>query len=91
MSDQGDRIAAAALTWLGTPHVNEGKAKGHGVDCGMLLICSLEDAGLVGRGEIKVKHYSNMWHLSHGEEWFKSIVEKYCNKVDTMERGDFLL
>lgn len=91
MSNQGDQIAAAALKWLGTPHVNEGKARGHGVDCGMLLVASLEDSGMVERDEIKVKHYSNMWHLSHSEEWFRSVVERYCDKVDSPERGDFLL
>ncbi|EPD71887.1 MULTISPECIES: NlpC/P60 family protein [Acidaminococcus] len=91
MSNLGNKIAAASLKWLGTPHVNMAKSRGHGVDCGMLLIASLEDAGAIAPNGIPVKPYSNMWHLSHGKEWFKSYVETYCDKVETMERGDFLL
>ena len=47
ISEEGERVARAAIGWLGTPHVNQAKVKGKGVDCGMLLIASLEDAGLM--------------------------------------------
>ena len=46
----GEKIAKSAYDWLGTPHVNMAKVKGVGVDCGMLLIACLEDAGLVISG-----------------------------------------
>ena len=62
----GQKIATAALKWLGTPHVNMAKVRGRGVDCGMLLIASIEDAGLVGQDSIPIRPYSNMWHLSRG-------------------------
>lgn len=91
MKDLGDRIADAAMQWIGTPHVNGAKVKGKGVDCGMLLIAALEDAGAINPGEIKVKPYSNQWHLSHGEEWFLHYVQKYCDRVHVPRRGDFLL
>ena len=45
-SEEGKQVARAAMGWLGTPHVNQAKVKWKGVDCGMLLIASLEDAGL---------------------------------------------
>lgn len=90
MSD-GEKIAKASLTWLGTPHVNQAKVKGKGVDCGMLLIASIEDAGIMPKGFIHIKPYSNMWHLSHSDEWFKSYVEKWCDKVTDFQVGDFLL
>jgi cell wall-associated NlpC family hydrolase len=89
--DTGKLIAEKALGWLGTPHVNMAKVKGYGVDCGMLLIAVLEEAGLVPKDSIKVKPYSNMWHLSHSNEWFVSTVEKYCDRVEYMQPGDFLL
>lgn len=41
----GKEIAKAALPWLGTPHVNQARVRGRGVDCGMLLIAALEDSG----------------------------------------------
>ena len=77
----GENIAAAARTWLGTPHVNQARVKGIGVDCGMLLIGALEDAGLIDKGAIKIAPYSNEWHLHHSEEWFLSYVKKYCIPV----------
>lgn len=40
-------MVAEAYTWLGTPHVNQAKVKGKGVDCGMLLIACLENTGRI--------------------------------------------
>lgn len=87
----GEKIAKAAYTWLGTPHVNMAKVKGVGVDCGMLLIACLEDAGLVTPGDIVIKPYSNEWHLHRSEEWFLSYVKQYCRKVKKPMPGDFFL
>lgn len=87
----GERIAAEARTWLGTPHVNMAKVKGVGVDCGMLLIGVLEGARIIKPGTIYIAPYSNMWHLSHSEEWFLRHVQKYCTKVTDLQSGDFLL
>ena len=75
----GERIVEAAMPWLGTPHVNQARVKGIGVDCGMLLIGALEDAGLIDKGAIKIQPYSNEWHLHHSEEWFLSYVTKFLN------------
>lgn len=87
----GKDIAKAACAWIGTPHVNNAKVKGIGVDCGMLLIAALEDSGTIKKDDIKIKPYSNEWHLHRDEEWFKSYVEQYCDKVDDLQVGDFLL
>lgn len=89
--DKGKAIADAALTWLGTPHINGARAKGHGVDCGMLLIAALEGAGVVDQNAIDIAPYSNEWHLHHSEEWFLHYVQTYCYEVDKMQPGDFLL
>lgn len=87
----GKDIAKAACEWIGTPHVNNAKVKGIGVDCGMLLIAALEDSGTIKKDDIKIKPYSNEWHLHRDEEWFKSYVEQYCDKVNDLQVGDFLL
>lgn len=89
----GEKIAAAAMPWLGTPHVNQARVKGIGVDCGMLLIGAIEDAGLIEKGVIEIAPYSNEWHLHHSEEWFLSYVKKYCVSVTEadMAIGDFLM
>lgn len=87
----GERIAAEAQTWLGTPHVNMAKVKGVGVDCGMLLIGVLEGARIIRPDTISIAPYSNMWHLSHSEEWLLRYVQKYCDEVTDLQIGDFLL
>lgn len=89
----GEKIAAAAMPWLGTPHVNQARVKGIGVDCGMLLIGALEDADLIEKGSIEITPYSNEWHLHHSEEWFLTYVKKYCVPITEadMAIGDFLM
>ena len=77
----GEKIAKAAESYIGTPHVNGAKVKGAGIDCGMLLIASLEDAGIIKKDSIKIAPYSNEWHLHHSDEWFLSYVRKYCKKA----------
>lgn len=42
----GDRIADAALEYLGTPWHHQGRLKGVGVDCVGLLVCAAQEAGL---------------------------------------------
>lgn len=88
---EGKRVAEAAKTWLGTPHINGARVKGKGVDCGMLLIGSLEDAGVMERNSMEIAPYSNEWHLHHSEEWFLSYVKSKCRKVRKPRPGDFLL
>lgn len=90
---QGKKIAMSAIKWIGTPHVNGAKVIGKGVDCGMLLIGCLEDAGCCEKNSIDIKPYSNEWHLHHSEEWFKAYVEKYCDEIkrDEIRAGDILL
>ena len=57
----------------------------------MLLIGVLEGAQIIKPDTISIAPYSNMWHLSHSEEWFLRYVQKYCNEVTDLRIGDFLL
>jgi len=92
-ADQGKEIVEAAKRWLGTPHINDARVRGIGVDCGMLLLGATEDAGLIPRDSVEVAPYSNEWHLHHSEEWFLRYIKTYCTRVDyaDMQPGDFLL
>lgn len=65
---QGEKIALAAREWLGTPHVNGARVKGKGVDCGMLLIGAMEDAGVIKKDAIKIAPYSPEFHLHNRRE-----------------------
>jgi cell wall-associated NlpC family hydrolase len=89
--NQGEKIAEAAKKWLGTPQINNAKVRGVGIDCGMLLLASTEDAGLIAKDSVKVEPYSNEWHLHRSEEWFLHYVEQHCEKVTDLKAGDFLL
>lgn len=91
MTMLGRKIANAALEYLGTPHVNQAKVKGKGVDCGMLLIAALEGAGAVPKDSIVIPPYSNEWHLHHSTEWFLKYVSTYCERVEELQEGDFIL
>lgn len=92
-AEQGQEIVEAAKKWLGTPHINDARVRGVGVDCGMLLLGATEDAGLISRDSVEVAPYSNEWHLHHSEEWFLRYVQTYCTQVEAtdMQPGDFLL
>ena len=88
--DDGKKVAAAALGWLGTPHINMGKVKGKGVDCALLCLAAVEDAGLF-RDHIEIAPYGNEWHLHQKEEKMLSYFEQFCTKVENLQIGDFLV
>ena len=92
-AEKGKEIAAAAKTWIGTPHMNNAKVKGKGVDCAMLMVGALEDAGIMPENTVRVKPYSNEWHLHRSEERLLQQVQAYCQEVaaEDMQPGDFLL
>lgn len=89
--EEGKKIAAAALTWLGTPHVNAARVRGKGIDCAKLCMAATEDAGLLPVDTIIAEGYSNEWHLHQSGEKMLEYFQKYCSPVDTMQPGDFLL
>ena len=59
----GERIAAAAQRWLGTPYQNNTMVHGVGVDCSYLLVAAVVDSGLMDRDALAIENYSNEWHL----------------------------
>lgn len=88
---EGRKVAAAAQTWLGTPHINGARVKGKGVDCAMLCMAAVEEAGLLPKDSIPVAPYSNEWHLHQSEEKLLGYFKKYCTKVTDLQVGDFLV
>lgn len=89
----GKKIAACALAYLNTPHVNGAKVKNYGIDCGMLIIAALEDAGEMDKDSLYIKPYSNEWHLHHAEEWFLGYVKKIAYQIPLadIQAGDIIL
>lgn len=88
----GQKIADAALEWLGTPYVNNAMAKGHGVDCAYLLVASLIGSGLIAKGQLQIENYSNEWHLHRSEEKYLKYIQQVADEVHGEPQiGDFLL
>mgnify|MGYP000204114729 FL=1 len=92
MKNTGQKIADAALEWLGTPYVNNAMAKGHGVDCAYLLVAAVVDSGIMPKNKLHVENYSNEWHLHRSEEKYLKYIQQVADEVHGEPRiGDFLL
>lgn len=92
MMTNGEKIAAAAYEWVGTPYQDNAMVKGRGVDCAHLLLGCVLDAGLLNCGEVEIGYYSNEWHLHRSEEKFVNNIEQVAEEVQgEPEVGDFLL
>lgn len=90
----GERIANAAIEWLGTPYANNSMVKNAGVDCSYLLVAALVDSGLMKADRLQIENYSNEWHLHHSEEKYLKYVQQVADEVkegSPLEIGDFLL
>jgi cell wall-associated NlpC family hydrolase len=59
-------VVAEAQRWLGTPFHHQGRIRGAGVDCAMLLAEVYECCGLIGR--VDPGHYPPDWHLHRDAE-----------------------
>ena len=85
----GERIAAAAKRWLGTPYQNNTMVHGVGVDCSYLLVAAVVDSGLMDRDALAIENYSNEWHLHRSEEKYLKVADEV--PIDDIRIGDFLL
>lgn len=78
--DQRAAVVREARAWVGTPYHHEGKIKGVGCDCAMLLLESFVGAGLVD--PVEVGTYTHDWHMHRNEERYLAMVEQHCRRVD---------
>lgn len=79
-------VVAEARTWLRTPYHHQGRVKGVGVDCAMILCDVYHKAGLIPF--IDPRPYPPDWHLHRGEERYLGWVEQYAVRVERPEPGD---
>ena len=78
-----EAVVVEARSWKGTPYHHEGKVKGVGCDCAMLILESFAGAGLVDRPDIK--RYTHDWHMHRSDEEYLEVVEQYLHRVDDSE------
>lgn len=87
--EQRARVVEIARTWLKTPYHHQGRVKGAGVDCAMLLCEVYHEAGLVP--QIDPTPYPPDWHLHRGEERYLAWVKEFCRRVDVPQPGDLAM
>lgn len=82
-------VVAEARTWLGTPYHHQGRVKGAGVDCAMILIDVYHSCGLIP--DFDPRPYPPDWHMHRDEERYLGWVKKYARPVDSPKPGDIAL
>jgi cell wall-associated NlpC family hydrolase len=81
-----DEVLREAYTWLATPYHHQGRVKGAGVDCAMLLIEVYHHCGLIP--DIDPTPYPPDWHFHQDEERYLGWVKQYAQPVDVPAPGD---
>lgn len=88
-TDTRNRVVAEASAWVGTPWHHQGRVKGVGVDCAMLLCEVYHAAGLVPF--IDPRPYPRDWHYHREEERFLGWLAKYGFPVLDPKPGDIAI
>lgn len=65
-------VVAEARRWIGTPYVDQGDIPKGGVDCGMLLVRTFVDTGLVE--PFDPRPYSSSFFLHNDKEEYLEII-----------------
>ena len=90
-------IVAEARSWIGTPYLHQGRVKGVGVDCAMLLlevyerarqIPHLELADVVADPGTQIAKYPPDWMLHRDEERYLEIVERFARRIEARQPQD---
>lgn len=82
-------VLAEARSWLGTPYHHQGRIKGAGVDCAMILVDIYHTCGLIP--DIDPKPYPRDWHFHRDEERYLGWVKQYAHEVAVPKPGDVAL
>jgi cell wall-associated NlpC family hydrolase len=80
------KLVAEALTWVGTPYRQLGATKGIAVDCSMLLVRAMIDAGIVE--EFDPRPYPPAWFLHRDDERYIDWMATVAVEVSTPQPGD---
>jgi len=86
MKDFRQKIVLEAKTWIGTPYKHYSSSKGGGADCGLFIMKTYENAGLIKFKQPPFYPLDWAYHNPVGE-MFEDIVKGYCNEVTKEEAG----
>lgn len=82
------RVIAEAVSWVGTPYRQMGATKGIAVDCSMLLVRAMIDAGVVE--EFDPRPYPPAWFLHRDDERYIDWLATIAVEVETPKPGDII-
>lgn len=82
-------VITEARSWVGTPYHHAANVKGHGVDCGMLLLEVYSKAGCFPWFD--PRPYSNTFFLHGDEEIYLKQCQRFGKEVADPEPGDAAL
>lgn len=85
-SELRERLIAEALSWVGTPYRQLGATKGVSVDCSMLLVRVVIEAGIVE--DFDPRPYPPSWFLHRGDERYIDWLASAAIEVETPRPGD---
>ncbi|MBL3552555.1 NlpC/P60 family protein [Rhodovulum sulfidophilum] len=91
MNDMGERAAAEARRWIGTPYRHQGTVRGAGADC-LGLLRGVWRA-LYGREPEEVPPYTPDWSEPQGEEvlWRAAGRHLIAKPLEQAAEGDVIL
>lgn len=81
-------LISEALSWVGTPYRQLGATKGVSVDCSMLLVRVLIDAGIVE--EFDPRPYPPAWFLHRADERYIDWLSTVAVEVIRPRPGDIV-
>ena len=73
-------VVAEARSWVGTPYADGARVKGHGVDCGQLLIGVYSAVGLIP--ELDVGYYAPQHHMHSTVEVYLGHVMNFSREIE---------
>lgn len=84
-------VLAEAVTWLRTPYHHQGRLRGVGTDCAMLVAEVYHNAMPDRVPAIDPGYYPPDWHMHRSAERYLEWVEKFAVRVDAPKPGDIVL
>ncbi|NLR74203.1 MULTISPECIES: NlpC/P60 family protein [Leeia] len=85
-AEQRQQVLAEARSWLGTPYHHQGRVKGVGVDCAMILCDIYHQVGLIPW--IDPRPYPPDWHFHRDDERYLGWLKQYARPVAQPQPGD---
>jgi cell wall-associated NlpC family hydrolase len=82
-------VVRVAHTWIGTPYRQCGRHKGAGVDCAMLPLGVMVEAGVIE--DFDPGPYAPEWHLHQSEERYLTWLLNVACNVAVPQPGDLVL